>query len=105
MLQSPLDAPATAGGTPVRCLVVDDDPLARRAWSGMVGSFGRACREAGDGEEALAVLAEAGEVPLVITDIQMPGVDGIALLRALRQAHPDTVVLMLSGLAEVQTAV
>jgi response regulator RpfG family c-di-GMP phosphodiesterase len=96
---------AAAGALPVRCVVVDDDSLVRRAVARMVESIGLTCREAVDGREALDLLAELGEVPLVISDIQMPGMDGIALLRTLRERLPDTVVIMLSGLAEVQTAV
>lgn len=97
--------PADAGASPIRCLVVDDEPLVRRAVARMVETLGLGCGEAADGEEALALLEQLGPVPLVISDIQMPGMDGIALLRALREKLPDTVVIMLSGLAEVQTAV
>ena len=105
MLQPSPDLARAAGSSPIRCVVVDDDPMVRRSVARMVESLGLACGEAGDGTEALEVLARAGDVPLVISDIQMPGLDGLALLRALREAHPDTVVIMLSGLAEVQTAV
>ncbi len=105
MLQPHLDPPAGNGAGPIRGLVVDDDPLVRRAVARMVESLGLACGEAGDGREALATLTQSGDVPLVISDIQMPGLDGLGLLRALRQSHPDTVVIMLSGLSEVETAV
>lgn len=105
MLEAPRDPPATTGESLVRCVVVDDDPAVRRAVTRMVESLGLTCRDAADGDEALALLHQLGEVPLVISDIQMPGMDGIALLRHLRQRLPDTVVIMLSGLAEVETAV
>jgi response regulator RpfG family c-di-GMP phosphodiesterase len=105
MAQALVDTLADAGTTPVRCIVVDDDLQVRRAVARMVESLGLACREASDGQAALDLLDTLGEVPLVISDIQMPGMDGIALLRSLRQRLPDTVVIMLSGLAEVQTAV
>ena len=56
-------------------------------------------------EEALEVLAKSGEVPLVISDIHMPGLDGIQLLQELRQRHPDTAVIMLTAVSDVETAV
>jgi len=61
--------------------------------------------EAGDGTEAMALLAGGSSVPLIITDLYMPGMDGLALLREVRRTHPDTAVLVITGVAEVATAV
>jgi len=66
---------------------------------------GLSCLEAGSGEDALEVLAKSGEIPLVISDIHMPGLDGMQLLQELRQRHPDTAVIMLTAVADVETAV
>ena len=71
----------------------------------LVESFGLDCVEAGDGEEALAVLEREGEVPLCIADLHMPKMDGITLLKHLRERYPDMAVLILTGVAEVQSAV
>jgi putative two-component system response regulator len=54
---------------------------------------------------ALEWLEREGPVPLLITDIYMPGMDGIELLRRVRRAWPDTAVLVITGVAEVGTAV
>jgi putative nucleotidyltransferase with HDIG domain len=71
----------------------------------MIQSLGFTCLEAGSGEEALALLENEGEVPLVISDINMPGMDGLGLLEGVLARYPDTAVIMLSGVAEVKTAV
>ena len=87
-----------------RCLIVDDDPLVRRTLGRVLQSQGMAVAEAASGEEALAAF-EAGPVPLVITDLYMPGMDGVTLLREVLERHPDTAVLIITGVAEVKTAV
>jgi putative two-component system response regulator len=63
-----------------------------------------AVEEAASGEAALAIF-EAGPVPLVLTDLYMPGMDGVTLLREVLDRHPDTAVLIITGVAEVKTAV
>jgi response regulator RpfG family c-di-GMP phosphodiesterase len=87
-----------------RCLVVDDDPMVRRTLSRVLQHHGMAVLEAQSGEEALALLAPSA-VPLVITDLYMPGMDGLTLLREITRRHPDTAVLVLTGVAEVRTAI
>ncbi len=87
------------------CLVVDDEPGVRRALVRMLQAQGFNCFEAGTGREALAVLDQIGETPLVISDMRMPELDGIGFLEAVRRAYPDTSVIMLSGLSETTMAV
>lgn len=69
-----------------RLLVVDDSVILRSSLVSMVKSLGYQVLTAGDGLEALAVLEESS-VELVITDLQMPRLDGFGLLRRLR-ANP-----------------
>jgi len=88
-----------------RALVADDDLKVRSTMVRMIQSLGFTCLEAGSGEEALALLEKEGEVPLVISDINMPGMDGLGLLEGVLARYPDTAVIMLSGVAEVKTAV
>ena len=88
-----------------RALVADDDLKVRSTMVRMIQSLGFTCLEAGSGEEALALLENEGEVPLVISDINMPGMDGLGLLEGVLARYPDTAVIMLSGVAEVKTAV
>jgi putative two-component system response regulator len=88
-----------------RCLVVDDDPAVRRALARVVESHGLATQEASSGAEALALLQRDGEVPICISDIHMPEMDGVTFLREALRLYPDMAVIMLTGVAEVTTAV
>jgi putative nucleotidyltransferase with HDIG domain len=61
--------------------------------------------EASSGVDALSVLNQVGEVPVCISDIYMPEMDGVTFLREALQRYPDMAVIMLTGMAEVNTAV
>lgn len=87
-----------------RCLIVDDDPNLRRVLTRLMQGDGFDCEEAGSGVEALAVL-ERRPATLVLTDLNMPELDGIGLLREIRARYPDTAVVMITAVAEVGTAV
>jgi response regulator RpfG family c-di-GMP phosphodiesterase len=88
-----------------RCLVVDDEPLVRRSVVRMLEPLGFRCLEAATGKEGLAALEQAGELPLIISDLRMPELDGMGFLTEVRRRWPDTAVVMLSGVAETSTAV
>jgi DNA-binding NtrC family response regulator len=86
----------------IRVLVVDDDPGVRYTLREILESAGLAVDEARDGAEALARF-EARPVPLVVTDLRMPGLDGMALLRALAaRPHPPRVVVITAHGSERQ---
>src|SRR5262245_47656084 len=80
-------------------LVVDDDPLVRLSLVGLhpfADDFDFAA-EAGNGAEALAVLAAHPEIGIVLLDLSMPVMDGLEVLRRLRAdppAHPPAVVVL-----------
>lgn len=80
-------------------LVVDDDELVRMTLSVLVGSLGYHCLVAGDGVEAIAVL-ESTHVDLVLSDVVMPGMDGLELLGHIREKHGETDVIMATGFHE-----
>ncbi|HSB53657.1 MAG TPA: HD domain-containing phosphohydrolase, partial [Gemmatimonadales bacterium] len=88
-----------------RCLVVDDDAAVRRSIARVIEALGLQPMQADGGGEALAMLAAEGEVPLIISDVNMPGISGLELLVEVQKRYPDTAVLMLSGVADVKTAV
>ena len=86
-------------------MVVDDDAQVRHSIARVLQAQGLATIEASSGAEALGYLEETGEVPLVISDINMPEMDGLAFLREALQRFPDMAIVMLTGVAEVTTAV
>lgn len=82
-----------------RVLVVEDQAFQRRALVRVLKSLGFAqVIEAGDGRQALELLAGAGaSVDLVITDLDMPTMDGIALMRHIGQHAPQAGIVLLSA--------
>jgi putative two-component system response regulator len=88
----------------VRCLVVDDEPHLRRVLVRVMQAEGYECEEAGSGIEALESLARR-PATLVLTDLHMPRLDGIGLLREITALHPDAAVVLISAVADVSTAV
>src|SRR3954447_26817866 len=86
------------------CLIVDDEPALRQVLVQLMRRDGFTCLEAGDGEEALAAL-ERHDVSLVMSDLRMPKMDGLALLRQIRGRWPDTAAVMITAVADVEVAV
>jgi len=80
----------------MRILVVDDDERLRSVVSRGLTEEGYAVDTAGDGEEG-QYLAEINDYDLVLLDIMMPKVDGIAVCRNLREAQRDVPILMLTA--------
>jgi DNA-binding NtrC family response regulator len=91
-------------GKGVRILVVDDDVNERQGLADLLLTWGYDVRAAGGGEEALAQ-AEAFAPVVVISDLRMPGLDGMELLKRLRRSRPETSVIMLTGQGTIEEAV
>jgi response regulator RpfG family c-di-GMP phosphodiesterase len=83
---------------------VDDDESVRDVISVLLKEEGYNCICASSAEMALD-LAQADETPLVISDMKMPGRDGLWLLENFRQRFPDTAVIMLTGYGDTEAAV
>ena len=82
-------------------LVVDDDDLVREAVAAILASLGHEVIHARDGLEALTVYnAKYLEINLVIMDIVMPNMDGIAATRAIKDVHPSAKIILMSGYAD-----
>jgi len=89
---------------PTRILIVDDDASVRDVISVLLQEEGYECRTASSAEAALDISA-ADAPPLVISDMKMPGRDGIWLLEAFRERYPETAVIMLTGYGDTEAAV
>ena len=80
-------------------LVVDDDELVRKTLSVLISSLGYHCHVASDGLEAVEIL-KSTRCDLVLSDIIMPNMDGIELLKYIIRYHPDTDVVIATGYSE-----
>ena len=85
-----------------RILVVDDEENARIALSKILAREGYDVASAGNGYEALDYL-RGREVELIITDINMPEMNGMAFLRELNRSHPASNVIMITAYGEVES--
>jgi CheY-like chemotaxis protein len=79
-----------------RILVIDDEPAVRRMLREMLEEVGHEVVTAPEGDAALARFRQS-PFDLVITDIFMPGREGISTIAELRREHPDLPILALSG--------
>jgi putative two-component system response regulator len=86
------------------CLVVDDEAGLRRILMQVMRRDGFRCLEASNGAEALQQL-ESHPVSLLMSDMRMPGMDGIELLRSVRARYPDVAVMMITAVPDVEAAV
>jgi signal transduction histidine kinase len=89
---------------PARLLIVDDEAAQRHALCETLQAQGFDALGCGDAEAALAALRRQ-PVDLLLTDLMMPGTDGIALLRAARQIDPMLVAIIMTGEGTIATAV
>lgn len=85
---------------PRQLLIVDDDEALRQMLIMHFTDRGFDCVVASNGAEALAILGN-GQTPVMITDLNMPGMNGVALLRAVREKGLCTRSIVLSGYATI----
>ncbi|WP_224360988.1 sigma-54-dependent transcriptional regulator [Hyalangium versicolor] len=87
-----------------RILVVDDEDNARRAIVTILGEEGYEVAEASNGADALARIPEFSPA-VVLTDVRMPQMDGLTLLKKAREMGSDATFVMMTAFASVETAV
>jgi EAL domain-containing protein (putative c-di-GMP-specific phosphodiesterase class I) len=86
-----------------RVLVVDDDPALSRIFADVLGAAGFTVELAADGRLALSLL-ESGSFDALVCDLALPGIDGMALLRAVRQRGLELPVIFVTGSPHLSTA-
>ncbi|HMU38502.1 MAG TPA: EAL domain-containing protein [Pseudomonadota bacterium] len=89
--------------SPIRVLVIDDEAGVRRIFARLLSRANMDVTEAGDGFEALALL-EKEHFDVILSDITMPGLSGVALLEAVRQRDLTTQVIYATGNPSLETA-
>lgn len=94
----------TAASRAPRLLIVDDKANIRELLATAFGDRGFAVSTASNGDDAVAQIEE-NAFDLVITDLKMPGRDGIGVLRAAKQASVDTAVIVITAYGTMETAV
>lgn len=85
-------------------LLVDDEEDIRDVLGVYLKDQGYKVFMAGNGEEALKIFAEH-KAPIVLSDIKMPGIDGIELLKRIKQDNPDTEFIMITGHGDMDLAI
>ena len=96
-----IDAPS--GKSPPVVLVVEDEPLLRMMAVEVVEEAGFVALEAGNADEAVALLESRSDIALLFTDINMPGsMDGLKLAHAVRRRWPPIKILLVSGQVRLQ---
>lgn len=99
-----------SGGYPATCrvLIVDDDPLCLEEYAELVENLGYDCTVAADAAQALRLIAGDPAIGIVVTDLRMPGMDGLTLLDELAHRFMPTrplVAIVVTGNSTLETAV
>lgn len=85
-------------------LVVDDERDIRDGSERILTRKGYRVTTASNGEEALQRIGET-RFAIVLLDLKMPGMDGLEVLRLIRESHPETLVIVITGYATIETAI
>ena len=96
-LPEPSEEPAAAEGT---ILLVDDDPGVRGVTSAQLSDLGYEVLEAGNAAEAMACLEARADVDAILSDVAMPGTEGLALAAEIRRRWPGLPILFMTGHAD-----
>lgn len=86
--------------SPLRILLIEDDPAVREVIAIMLASLGHAVIEAGGGREGLAHLEAGRGVDLVLTDLRMPEMSGWEVVKQVRARWPHLRIALISGTPE-----
>lgn len=90
----------------IEALIVDDDEAVREVIASYFTKLGMSVSGAGDGRTAIAALERSqGRYTVVVTDLSLPGADGLAVLKAARQANPSCYVVIVTGYASLDSAI
>jgi two-component system C4-dicarboxylate transport response regulator DctD len=86
-----------------RVMIVDDDHIFRKSLSDMLAAHDYSTLSVSSAEEALKEL-QYDDIDVVVSDIKMPGMDGVALTKEVKQRKPDLPVVLITGLLSTSEA-
>lgn len=90
----------------IEALVVDDDEAVREVIASYFTKLGMSVTGAHDGRAAITALERSnGRFKVVVTDLSLPGADGLAVLKAARHANPSSYVVIVTGYASLDSAI
>ncbi|MDP3911220.1 MAG: sigma-54 dependent transcriptional regulator, partial [Gemmatimonadales bacterium] len=98
------DLPVSGNLLLSRILVIDDDDAVRDSIERMLRGAGYTVQTAGTGEDGLA-MARGGAFDVILSDMRMPGISGLDVLRTLRDGKVDSAFIIMTGFGTVDTAV
>ncbi|HEX2055483.1 MAG TPA: response regulator, partial [Nitrospiraceae bacterium] len=87
----------------LRILIIDDEPLMRLSVMDALAGVGCEVTAASTGTEGIHIL-ERRQFDVVITDLRLPGADGLAVLKACKERNPNTEVILITAHGSVDTA-
>ncbi len=88
-----------------KILIIDDEPMVLDLCRRILSAEGYRTVTAGTGWEGIERLREEGDVALVLTDIKMPGLDGLETIQILRESRPDLVTVVMTGFSTMDLAI
>src|ERR1700687_4253690 len=104
MIYGPISRKVYFLNQPIRVLIVDDEASQRSGLAAMVSAWGMSPEIAADGNEALLKLSKFA-ADVIVTDLNMPNLDGFGFLQRLRDAREMPPTIVLTGLGNIETAV
>jgi CheY-like chemotaxis protein len=87
-----------------RVLLVDDDTLVRETIASQLEEDGYLVTATGSAEDAMSLLRSGGRVDCIVTDLSMPGMDGLRLIKLAHRVQPNLPAILLTGYAQDTTA-
>ena len=91
--------------SPCEIALIDDDDMFRRSASTLLSrTLKKQVRVFESGEAAVSHLEQNNNVDIILSDINMPGMDGLELLQRVKKSHPEKIVIMMSGYPDNEEA-
>ena len=96
-IENAVSSPLQTGGRKLKVLIVEDVALIRMTTVDMVESLGHVALEAGDGTQALALIEANPDLDVMLTDLGLPGMSGVQLVKEVRKLRPGLKIVIASG--------